>query len=54
MPGDYTAQLPMCVYCQKAVEPESAWIDETGKTVHAKCYLLALRREQAAAPPFER
>jgi hypothetical protein len=49
----YTTHLPMCVYCHKAVELETAWIDEMGKAIHAKCYLLKLREEQAASPPFE-
>jgi hypothetical protein len=53
MPGDVPAQLPMCVHCQKPIEMKSAWIDESGNAIHAKCYLLKLRREQAKAPPLE-
>ena len=53
MPAEYSTSLPPCVRCQKAIELENAWIDDHGKAIHAKCYLLKLREEQAAAPPFE-
>jgi hypothetical protein len=55
MADGYSSQLlpTMCIYCHKAVQLETAWVDDTGKTVHAECYLLKLRREQATAPPFE-
>jgi hypothetical protein len=53
MADGFTAPLPMCAYCQKPVKLETAWIDDTGEAIHAECYLLKLRREQAAAPPFE-
>jgi hypothetical protein len=43
----------MCPQCQKPVELETAWVDDDGKPIHAECYLLKLRREQAAAPPLE-
>jgi hypothetical protein len=48
-----TLHLPNCPECQKPVELETAWVDETGKAIHADCYLSKLRREQASAPPLE-
>src|SRR5580658_4950685 len=36
---DHTAQRPMCSECQKEVKVESRWVDDSGKAIHAECYL---------------
>jgi hypothetical protein len=53
MAEEFTAQLPPCVHCHQAIDMENAWIDDRGKAIHAKCYLLKLKQEQATAPPYE-
>ena len=54
MNKDSSVELPICPQCAKPVELETAWVDESGKAVHADCYLGKLRREQASAPPLEK
>lgn len=41
--------FPTCSICDKSVRPETARIDERGKTVHEGCYLLKLGTPNRAA-----
>jgi hypothetical protein len=43
----------LCSECKTPVESETAWLDDKGKPIHAECYLIMLRREQATAPPLD-
>jgi len=40
--------IPLCSFCSKPVEVETAKTDKNGKAIHEHCYFLKML---AAAPP---